>query len=284
MVIVWRYALRLGALVAGVAGAVLTLAAPAQAAFATEMSGLPARFTAGGQVRTISAVVSQTDRRGGCAKVRWSMVLRVQGIRLDQVKMDRVEESGDFPLEIRTDGDVARLTDRQLDPGTLCPGRTVTARYRVAFAEDVTQGRVTLAAEAYDANLRLLARQSATRSVVGAGAGPIRTPTPTPSATAAEPSDPPSEPAPESAPAEEPVADQSVDAAPPAAGRPVSQAGGFGIVQAAFLLGGLLLSLGVGLLLRLRHLTRATTDAEDPPVDRLWERQAPADRWRPARR
>ncbi|MGV9212068.1 hypothetical protein ACTFTM_09425 [Micromonospora sp. RB23] len=175
VVVVWRYALRLGALVAGSAGVVLTLAAPAQAAFATEMSGLPARFTAGDQVRTISAVVSQTDRRGGCAKVRWSMVLRVQGIRLDQVKMDRVEENGDFPVEIRTEGDVARLTDRQLDPGTLCPGRTVTARYRVAFAEDVTQGRVTLAAEAYDANLRLLARQTVTRSVVGAGAPePVR--------------------------------------------------------------------------------------------------------------
>ncbi|MFF0233293.1 hypothetical protein [Micromonospora sp. NPDC005254] len=283
MVIVWRYALRLGALVAGVAGAVLTMAAPAQAAFATEMSGLPARFSAGDQVRTISAVVSQTDRRGGCAKVRWSMVLRVQGIRLDQVKMDRVEENGDFPLEVQTEGDVARLTDRQLDPGTLCPGRTVTARYRVAFAEDVTQGRVTLAAEAYDANLRLLARQTATRSVVGAGVRP--TGTPTPSATPAEPSDPPSEPAQESAPAEEPVADQPIDAAPPAAGRPVSQTGGFGMVQAAFLLGGLLLSLGVGLLLRLRHLTRAaTTEAEDPPVDRLWERPAPAGGWRPARR
>ncbi|MET8231300.1 hypothetical protein ABZS77_11610 [Micromonospora sp. NPDC005298] len=167
MVTVWRNALRVGVVLAGLTGAVLTLAAPAQAAFATEMSGLPARFTAGDQVRTISAVVSQTDRRGGCAKVRWSMVLTVRGIRLDQVKMDRVEENGDFPLEIRTDGDVARLTDRQLDPGTLCPGRTVTARYRVAFAEDVTDGRITLAAEAYDANLRLLARQTATRSVVG---------------------------------------------------------------------------------------------------------------------
>lgn len=283
MVIVWRYALRLGALVAGVAGTVLTLAAPAQAAFATEMSGLPARFTAGDQVRTISAVVSQTDRRGGCAKVRWSMVLRVQGIRLDQVKMDRVEENGDFPVEIRTEGDVARLTDRQLDPGTLCPGRTVTARYRVAFAEDVTQGRVTLAAEAYDANLRLLSRQTVTRSVVGAGV--TRTRTPTPSPTPAPPSDPPSEPALESDPAEEPLAEQPVDAAPPPANRPVAQTGGFGVVQAAFLLGGLLLSLGVGLLLRLRHLTRAAKDeAEDPPVDRLWERPAPTGRWHPARR
>ncbi|MFG1651428.1 hypothetical protein ACGFIE_15990 [Micromonospora sp. NPDC049275] len=282
---VWRSALRIGVVLACLSGVELAFAAPAQAAFATEMSGLPARFTAGDQVRTISAVVSQTDRRGRCAKVRWSMVLRVQGIRLDQVKMDRVEETGDFPLEIRTEGDVARLTDRQLDPGTLCPGRTVTARYRVAFDEDVTQGRVTLAAEAYDVNLRLLARQTATRSVVGAGGRPSASAEPTP--TPPEPTDLPSEPAEESSPAEEPIADGPVDVAqPPAgAGRPVSQTGGFGVVHAAFLLGGLLLSLGLGLLLRLRHLTRAATAAEgDPPVDRLWERPAPAHPWRPARR
>ncbi|MFF4878840.1 hypothetical protein [Micromonospora sp. NPDC000668] len=279
MVTVWRYALRLGVVLACLSGVELVLAAPAQAAFTTELSGLPARFTAGDQVRTVSAVVSRTDRRGGCVKVRWSMVLSVQGIRLDQVKMDRVEETGDFPLEIQTEGDVARLTDRQLDPGTLCPDRTVTARYRLAFAEDVTEGRVTLAAEAYDANLRLLARQTATRSVVGVGGVPSRSAEPT--GTPAEPSDP------ANAPGEEesvgPVGEQPVDAAPPEAGRPVSQAGGFGVTQAAFLLGGLLLSLGLGLLLRLRHLTRlATAEADDPPVDRLWER--PAGRWRTAGR
>ncbi|MEV1154145.1 hypothetical protein AB0J27_01895 [Micromonospora chokoriensis] len=285
VVTVWRYAVRVGVVLACLSGVELAVAAPAQAAFTTEMSGLPGRFTAGEQVRTISAVVSQTDRRARCAKVRWSMVLSVQGLRLDQVKMDRVEEAGDFPLEIRTEGDVARLTDRQLDPGTLCPGRTVTARYRVAFAEDVTQGRVTLAAEAYDANSRLLARQTATRSVVAAGGTP--TSKPTPSVTPPEPSDPPSEPAEEeSTSGEEPAADYPVDAAPPA-GRPVSQSGGFGAVQAAFLLGALLLFLGMGLLLRLRHLTRASDDgageADGPPVDRRWERPT-VDRWRPARR
>ncbi|MET8306979.1 hypothetical protein [Micromonospora sp. NPDC005173] len=279
MVTVWRYALRLGVVLACLSGVELVLAAPAQAAFTTELSGLPARFTAGDQVRTVSAVVSRTDRRGGCVKVRWSMVLSVQGIRLDQVKMDRVEETGDFPLEIQTEGDVARLTDRQLDPGTLCPDRTVTARYRLAFAEDVTQGRVTLAAEAYDANLRLLARQTATRSVVGVGGVPSRSAEPT--GTPAEPSDPANAPGEEES--AEPVGDQPVDAAQPEAGRPVSQAGGFGVTQAAFLLGGLLLSLGLGLLLRLRHLTRVTTaEADDPPVDRLWER--PAGSWRTAGR
>ncbi|WP_406067559.1 hypothetical protein [Micromonospora sp. NBC_01638] len=284
VVTVWRYALRVGVVLACLSGVELALVAPAQAAFATELSGLPAQFTAGEQVRTVSAVVSRTDQRGGCVKVRWSMVLSVQGLRLDQVKMDRVEDNGDFPLEIQIDGDVARLTDRQLDPGTLCRDRTVTARYRLAFAEDVTQGRVTLAAEAYDANARLLARQTATRSVVGAGGTPTRTPKPT--ATQARPTATASEA--ESTEAEEPVAGQTYDAAPPpaaGAGRPVSQSGGFGVVPAAFLLGGLLLSLGLGLLLRLRHLTRAAAGtADDPPVDRTWERPAPPGRWHPARR
>ncbi|MET7880544.1 MULTISPECIES: hypothetical protein [Micromonospora] len=283
VVTVWRKALQVGVVLACLSGVELAMAAPAQAAFATELSGLPAQFTAGDQVRTLSAVVSRTDRRGGCVKVRWSMVLRVQGIRLDQVKMDRVEETGEFPLEIRTDGDVARLTDRQLDPGTLCPGRTVTARYRVAFAEDVTRGRVTLAAEAYDVNLRLLARQTATRSVVGVAPSPSARPTETPP----EPTDPASEPADASTPDDEPVVEQPVDAAPPAAGagRPVAQTGGFGVVQAAFLLGALLLSLGLGLLLRLRHLTRAApAGAGEQPADRLWERPNPPDRWRPLRR
>ncbi|MEU8254187.1 hypothetical protein AB0C06_07955 [Micromonospora inaquosa] len=287
VVTVWRYALRAGVVLACLSGVELAAAAPAQAAFTTEMSGLPGRFTAGEQVRTISAVVSQTDRRGGCAKVRWSMVLSVQGLRLDQVKMDRVEENGDFPLEIRTEGDVARLTDRQLDPGTLCPGRTVTARYRVAFAEDVTQGRVTLAAEAYDANLRLLARQTATRSVVGVGGAPTSKPKPT--RTPPEPTEAASAPTEdESAATEEPVAEYPADAAPPAANRPVSQSGAFGVVQVAFLLGGLLLFLGMGLLLRLRQLTRAaagdTDEADEPPVDRRWERPAVADPWRRAHR
>ncbi|MDO3700378.1 hypothetical protein Q3W71_01640 [Micromonospora sp. C28SCA-DRY-2] len=267
-----RYALRAGVVLACLSGMALGPAAPARAAFATELSGLPDEFTAGDRVATVSAVVSRTDP-GRCVKVRWSMVLTVRGIRLDQVKVDRVEETGSFPLEIRTEGDVARLTDRQLDPGTLCPDRTVTARYRLAFAEDVTRGRVTLAAEAYDANLRLLARQTATRSVVG----PAAPATPTEPAPESTPPAQPIEPAEETAevePTEEPVAE-----VPPAAGRPVARSGGFGAVHAAFLLGGLLLFLGVGLLLRLRHLTRTAGGDGDPePADR-WERPAGPRRW-----
>ena len=164
-----RWRVRVG-LVLGVLVGTGLVAVPADAAaagFSTELSGLPDRFTGGGAVRTVAAVVSSTG--GDCVKVRWSMVLQVRGLRLDQVRIDRIEETGPFPVEIRTEGDVARLTDRRLDPGTLCPGRTVTARYRLALAEDVEAGRIGFTAEAYGANQRLLARQTASRTVLGAG-------------------------------------------------------------------------------------------------------------------
>ncbi|MFF0658549.1 hypothetical protein [Micromonospora tulbaghiae] len=272
----WRHALRIGLVLTFVAGAGYGGALPARAAaaFSTELSGLPDEFTAGNRVETLSAVVSRSDG-GGCVKVRWSMLVRVQGLRLDQLKVDRVEDSGSFPLEIRTEGDTARLTDRQLDPGVLCPGRTVTARYRVAFAEDVGRGQVSFAAEAYDPQLRLLARRTASREVVGEEEA-----SPTPAPTSAEPTDTPTGEPPTEAPGEEST-DEPTDAAvvePPApggvAGRPVADSGGFGMVQAAFLLGGLLLFLGAGLLLRMRRLLRPSADPELPPP---FERPRP--RW-----
>ncbi|PGH46608.1 hypothetical protein GA0070622_5009 [Micromonospora sediminicola] len=277
----WRHALRIGLVLTCLAGAGYGGAAPARAAaaFSTELSGLPDEFTAGDRVETLSAVVSRSDRgaRSECVKVRWSMLLRVDGLRLDQVKVDRVEETGSFPLEIRADGDTARLTDRELDPGVLCPGRTVTARYRVAFAEDVGRGRVSFAAEAYDPQSRLLARRTASRQVVGEAAEP--TPEPTP--TSAEPTDPPSEePATEDPVTEEPTDAAVVEPPPPgAAGRPVAATGGFGVVQAAFLLGGLLLFLGAGLLLRMRRLLR-TADGVEEDLPPSFERRRTRRRWR----
>ncbi|KXK58425.1 hypothetical protein AWW66_29870 [Micromonospora rosaria] len=288
---VWRYALRVGVVLACLSGVEAVLADPAHAAFSTELSGLPDRFTAGGRVETVTAVVSRIDRAGGCGKVRWSLLVQVQGLRLDQVRVDRVEETGSFPVQVRAEGSVARLTDRQLDPGTLCPDRTVTARYRVAFAGDVTDGRVTLAAEAYDVDSRLLARQTATRSVVGAGVRPTPTtaapPETEPTVEPTEPAEPTVE---ATVPTEEPIesTDEAVTDVPAAgAGRPAAQTGGFGLVHAAFLLGGLLLFLGVSLLLRLRHLLRPADAAEEPTEpspERRWERPASAQRWRPARR
>ncbi|RIV35602.1 hypothetical protein [Micromonospora radicis] len=301
----WRGTLRIGVVLACLTGVDIALATPAQAAFATELSGVPDQFTAGGRVATVSAVVSRTDQ-GGCLKVRWSMVLAVQGLRLDQVRVDRIEETGSFPVEVRVDGDAARLTDRQLDPGTLCPGRTVTAQYRIAIVGEVDQGRISLAAEAYDQNLQLLSRQAATREVVGRrAAAPPTTAAPTPSSVptvdpAEEPAEVPTvDPADEETDATDDDAGAGGGAAdPPAAGAAgnVTQSGtGIGLTEAAFLLGGLLLFLGVGLLMRLRQLTREPEVAEGVataagvatgPVAEWqgpggeWERQPDRRRWR----
>lgn len=276
---VWRPGVRLATALGAFAGGLLLAAPPAVAAggFTAALTELPARFTAGPDATTVTAVVS-TDTGGDCLKVRWSMVLRVQGLRLDQIRVERVEEDGSFPLEVRADGNAARLTDAKLDPGTLCRDRTVTAHYRFAFADDVGDGRISLQVEAYDANLRLLARTAATREVVGGRAAVAPSSDPGSSAAADEASV-----APIDEPTEAPVGDPSAEAAtgaPPTAvaqvpaggaggaGRPsrASVATGIGPVQAAFLLGGLLLFLGVGLLLRLRHLL-AGTSAEGAATD-----------------
>ncbi|BCJ57663.1 hypothetical protein Jiend_10850 [Micromonospora endophytica] len=169
----------------------------------------------------------------------------------------------------------------------------MTAQYRMAFAGDVAQGRISLTAEAYDPNLQLLARQSAQRSVVGQGgaAQPSSAPPtalPTDAATVDPDEEPTVDPDEESDLADDAGYAGGAEETPAAgaAGNQVSQTGtGIGLTEAAFLLGGLLLFLGVGLLLRLRQLTRepdpATAAAGAPaagspaaagPFGR-WERQ-----------
>ncbi|WP_326560068.1 hypothetical protein [Micromonospora sp. NBC_01796] len=250
---------RLGVVLAGVTGVgLLATGTPVSAApgFDTRLD-LPGQFTAGGDPATISAVVG-TSERGECRKVRWSLVLRVAGLRLDQVRVDRVEETGSFPVQVRADGDTARLTDNDFDPGELCRDRTVTARYRIAFGAEAAGGRVTVTAEAFDARSRLLASGSATRTVAGnrARATPSATRTtasPSPEATEAAPEESAEDEQPNElipVPTEEPVVASGTGGGRP---DPAANSGGLGLVQVGFLTGALLLFLGVGLLMRVRH-------------------------------
>lgn len=249
---------RLGVVLAGVTGVgLLATGTPVSAApgFDTRLD-LPGQFTAGGEPATISAVVG-TSERGECRKVRWSLVLRVAGLRLDQVRVDRVEETGSFPVQVRADGDAARITDTELDPGELCRDRTVTARYRIAFGAEAAGGRVTVTAEAFDARSRLLASGSATRTVAGNRARPTPTATrptetPSPEATEAAPEESAGEQSNELIPV---PTDEPVVASGTGGGRPdpAANSGRLGLVQVGFLAGALLLFLGVGLLMRVRH-------------------------------
>jgi hypothetical protein len=230
------------------AAATLLFAAPAGAAvegFEVTITQLPQEFEAGASARTVE-VVASTDNQGRCRKVRWSLVLTVDGVDLDQVKVTRVEDDGDFPLQVRSDGDTARLTDVRFDPGSLCQGRTVTARYQVAFDDDA-DGRVTFNAQAFDAGTRLLEEASATTRVVGERAEPSPSPSETPSEEPAEePSDEPTE---------EAVAAPGPGDTPgtgPAANAASNEGGIPSLLGPGLIIGALLVFAGVGLLLRIR--------------------------------
>jgi hypothetical protein len=231
-----------------VAAAALTGAAPARAAadgFDVTITEMPARFTAGADARTVTVVASAEAGRE-CEKVRWSMLLEVDGVDLGQVQVDRIEEDGSFPLRVRTEGDTARLTDVRLDPGRLCPGRTVTARYQVAFADEAPDGRVTFQAQAFDANARLLEEASASTRVVS-GDGDA-SPSPSPSSPEAEES--------------EEAGDAAGPSAPPAASgdlaanRAAAEGGVPSLLGPGLVVGAVLVFLGVSLLLRLRLRNR----------------------------
>jgi hypothetical protein len=241
--------------IAVVAAAVLAVPGQAIAAvpgFQVQITELPGQFSVGASPSSVT-VVASTNAGRRCQKVRWSMLMKVNGIALDQVSVDRVEDEGSFALAVQSNGDTARLTDVDVDPGELCNGRTVTARYQVSFAEGVTDGQVTLQAEAYDTAERLLQAATVTREVVsGAAAEPTPSeeadPTPTDDDPADEESTDPAEEAAEASPTAGAIAQV-----------PASKPGGDpSMLGAGLIVGAVLIFLGVGLLLRLRLRNQRT--------------------------
>lgn len=257
-----RSAARLCTILMCITGLPMLTAVPAAAApgFAVRITELPGTFAAGAQPELVT-VVAATQRTGSqCLKVRWSLVMQVEDLDIDQVRVDRVEDTGAFPLSVRTDGDRARLTDVQLDPGTLCPDRTVSARYRISFSDEVETGRVSLLAEAYDANEQLLERATATRQVVAAD--DRVQPSPSQSEDGADspvgesaplPTDPPTG---GDSPAASADAERTSNSLPL---RPVNT-GADPALLVGVVVGAVLIFLGVGLLLRLRRKANAGPD------------------------
>lgn len=258
---VWRTAARLGAvLVCVLAGTAAFGASPAAAAqgVTVEITELSDRFAAG---TTPKMTVVASKRTGGnCLRVRWSMVLRVEDMRLDQVDVERVEDDGPFAVEVRTEGDSVRLTDERLDPGRLCRNQTVTARYELELADDVTDGRVSLLVEARDAQGDLLEEDTVTRNVAGNGRA-------TPSA---EPSAEPSEQA------EIPITGGGVGQAVD----PTSASGGSGgLLPIGLAVGGMMVFLGMTLLIRARKRLRVKP-VRRPGYGGGWQGSAPTRRQR----
>jgi hypothetical protein len=242
--------------------AALTAGTPASAAEPGTRIQLsrPSSFPADGVAREVTAVVS-TDARRDCRKVRWSMLLRVQGVTIDQVRFARVENDTAFPLRVEANTDTARITDVRFDPGSLCRGRTVTASYRFAFRGG--PGTVSFQVQATDRDDTLLASADG-RSEIAAGGDSSAEPSPSPSESASG--------APETPAGTDPGTSSSEPAAgggaAGAAGTPVAQNKGYSLLGPGLIVGALLVFLGIGMLLWLRGRRRH--------VD------APAQPWYPA--
>jgi hypothetical protein len=239
--------------------AATTLALPGRAGavepgFAVSITELPATFGAGAESRTLTVVAS--TERARCQKVRWSLVLQTDGPDLDEIDVDRVEEDGDFPVRVQSDGDTARITDENLDPGQLCRGRTVTARYQISFDDDADTGRVLFQPQAFNAAGTLLQEASGQTPVVGqdpaATESPTESPSPSPSPSPSETEE--AEEAEEegidgqeAAPTGQPEQSDDIGAVP------ASAAGdGPSLLGPGLIVGAVLVFLGVALLLRLR--------------------------------
>lgn len=244
-----------------VTAGVMALSTPALAAvngFDVKITELPRTFAAGAGPATVT-VVASTNSGAPCQKVRWSMLMQVDGVQLDQVKVKRVEDDNSFPLQVQANGDTARLTDAELDPGTLCNGQTVTARYEVSFDDEADSGTVRFQAEAYDVRERLLQRADGTSTVVNGDdtQGDDSADKPTPSAT-------PSDDSGDTSGTDDPVAagtqnrDDIPDPSktPAIAAVPASNGRTPSLLGAGLIIGALLMFMGVGLLLRLRLRAR----------------------------
>lgn len=215
-------------------------AAPVQAAegVTVQITQLPGGFVAGGPAAPVTVVASRS--RGGCIKLRWSLVLRVDEARPDRVRVDRIEEDGPFPVDTEIAGNAARVTDQRLDPGTLCRNRTVTAQYEITFPGEAT-GEVTLAAGALSTGGQLLDRTTVTRGIRPAETSPTPEPAPGAAGTAA--------------PAQSGAAAQGAGGGLGA--DRVSDEGVVRIGPIGLAAGALMVLLGLALLVRVRHRSRS---------------------------
>lgn len=241
---------RLFAVLAGVAAGAAG-AAPALAAqgVTVQVTQVPGEFTAGGESGKVTAVAKRS--RGGCGKLRWSLVVLVDGGRPDRVRVNRIEEQGSFPVNVRIAGEAVRITDELLDPGTLCRDRTVTARYAIAFAEDATDTdtQVNLVAEAYSAGGRLLDRAAVTRDLRSAGGRGSPEPSADPAGEEADPAGEEAAPARSGAPAA--GTGGGLDA-----NRTSARAGSVRVGPIGLVVGAVMVLLGLSLLVKVRRRSR----------------------------
>ncbi|WP_375373471.1 hypothetical protein [Micromonospora sp. ATA51] len=185
-----RHAMRLATVGALLGGLVTVGASPALAEGDRVEVHSAGSFTVGGSPGTVAVEVRK--RTDGCVLLRTGLGLRLDGVRADQVQV-QVNTGGQWQA-VAVGGGGGTVGTARTSPAnpTLCKGKSITVRYRVAFLAGAPGGRLTVVGEAAAASGRLLGRAADSARVVGAAAAtpsptPSRKPSPSPSPTPTEP-------------------------------------------------------------------------------------------------
>ncbi|WP_328423741.1 hypothetical protein OG470_12195 [Micromonospora sp. NBC_00389] len=251
-----RRVARLGTVCGLVGGLVMLGASPALADDDSVRVGSASSFAAGGSAQGVNVAVRK--RSDGCVLLRTALGLRLEGLQPDQVTV-QVNAGGTwFPVAVSGgDGNVVTGQTSPAKP-TLCKGKGITVRYRVAFAAGAPAGRLVVTGAAASTAGQELGRGSDSAKVTGGRAAasptPSKKPSPTPSVATTE-----------AAPVDA-VNPAALDGAPDTTATAAESSGGgspvmfFGIAMVAV---GLLL---IGLLFRRSRQDRTPTDGALGPL------------------
>ncbi|MBM7492616.1 hypothetical protein JOD64_003838 [Micromonospora luteifusca] len=180
-----RRAAQLAAVCGLVGGLVMLAASPASADEDSVRVGAASSFAAGGSAQGVNVAVRK--RTDGCVLLRTALGLRLQGLQADQVKVE-VNAGGRW-LPVAVSGGGGSVVTAQTSPTkpTLCKGKGITVRYRVAFAAGAPGGGLVVSGAGVSMAGQALGQGSDTAKVTGARVTPTPTPskkaTPTPSPT-----------------------------------------------------------------------------------------------------
>ncbi|MBQ1013543.1 hypothetical protein KBX53_21865, partial [Micromonospora sp. M51] len=180
-----RRAARL-ATVCGLAGGLVLLgASPALADEDSVRVGAASSFAAGGSAQGVNVAVRK--RTDGCVLLRTALGFTMEGLQPNQVKVQVNAGGRWFPVAVSGGG--GNVSTAQTSPAkpTLCKGKGITVRYRVAFAAGTPGGRLVVTGAGISAAGQTLGHATDAARLTGARVTPSPTPsrstkpTPTPS-------------------------------------------------------------------------------------------------------
>ncbi|SIR40718.1 hypothetical protein [Micromonospora avicenniae] len=183
-----RQVARLATVGALLGGLVLLGGSPALADDDSVRVGSAGSFRAGGSAEGVNVEVRK--RSDGCVMLRTALSLRLDGLRADQVRI-QVDYGGRW-FPVPASGGGGTVSTSQVAPAkpSLCKGKRITMRYRVAFVAGAPGGRLTVIGEATSAAGRTLGRGSDSARVDGArvtaSPTPSKKPSPSPTPVATE--------------------------------------------------------------------------------------------------